>query len=111
MRPVTLTTDDASVDVVASAVCPMDYLISPFQVTLEAIVTGAATYTVEYTTDNPFAEDFDPATAHWIPVTNMTAAAADAEATLISPVRAIRMRQLTGAGSMELQITQAGMGN
>jgi hypothetical protein len=38
----------------------------------------------------------------------MSAATADASATLISPVTAIRMRQTAGNGSVQLRVVQAG---
>lgn len=104
MRPVTLNTTGVSV----SPVCPLDFRLTPFQVTLDADVTGAATYTVEYTSDDVFATTFNPATALWHPVTGMSGAAADAEATLISPVRGVRVNQTAGAGSVRLTVIQAG---
>jgi hypothetical protein len=109
MRPVNLTTSDASGGVKVSSVCPLDIYLKPFQVTLHSVLTGAATYTAEYTEDDPFLSTFDPATAVWTPVTAMSGASANAEATLISPVRAVRLRQTAGAGSAVLQVIQAGV--
>jgi hypothetical protein len=109
MRPITLNTADASGGVKNSAVCPMDLYISPFNVTLEAIVTGAVSYDVQYTKDDVYSPTFDATTAQWTSVTGMTAAVASAEATLISPVTAVRLVQNSGAGSVVLRILQAGL--
>lgn len=108
MRPITLTTSDASGGEQSTPVCPLDWRITPFQITLAADVTGTATFTVEYTSDDVFSATFNAATALWFPVTGMSAATADASATLISPVTAIRMRQTAGNGSVRLRVQQAG---
>lgn len=109
MRPITLTTSDASGGEKSTPVCPLDLYISPFNVTLQTIVTGAVTYTTEYTKDDVWATTFNPATAQWTAITGMTASAASAEETLISPVTALRMRQTAGAGSIVLRVLQAGI--
>lgn len=108
MRPVNLATSDASGGTQTTSVCPMDIRIAPFQASLSAVVTGAATYTVEYTEDDVWSSSFNPSTATWRPVTGMSAVSATSEATIISPVTGIRMRQTAGAGSVALRIVQAG---
>ena len=109
MRPVNLSTSDASGGAKSSAVCPMDRLISPFNVTLQTIVVGAVDYDVQYTKDDVFSPTFNPATAQWTTITNMDNAVADQEATLISPVTGVRLVQNGGAGSVTLRILQAGL--
>ena len=114
MRPVDLETNDASGDEQVTSVCPLDTYIRPFQVTLKTIVTGTVEYTVEYTEDRVFDANFDPDAANWLPIFsneeggNMFAATDNAEATLISTVTGVRMRQTAGNGSVLLQIRQAG---
>lgn len=108
MRPVLLTTTDASGGATRSATCPMDVRQAPFQVTISAIVTGTANYDVQYTKDDVWSPTFNPLTANWISVTGMAAATASAEATLISPVTAIRVVQNSGNGSMAVRIIQGG---
>lgn len=110
MRPVNLTTADASGGAKSSSVCVLDIYKTPFQVTLQALVTGTVAYTARYTKDDPFAAGFDPATANWTSITGMIAATASAEATLISPVRAVQLTQASGSGSVILQVIQAGAG-
>lgn len=108
MRPVYLQTSDASGEEQITDVCPPDIYLNPFNISLRADVDGTVEYTVEWTNDDVFDPDFDPATAQWTAVAGMTAANADANATLISPVRGIRLRQTAGAGSVNLAIVQSG---
>jgi hypothetical protein len=108
MRPVTLTTSDASGGAVSSAVCPPDIYLTPFQITLQTIVTGTVNYDVQYTKDDVFSTTFVVASAQWTSVTGMTGATANAEETLISPVTGIRVLQNSGSGSVSLRILQAG---
>lgn len=109
MRPVRLTTSDASGGAKASSVCPMDLYISPFNVTLQTLVTGTANYDIQYTKDDVFAVGYDPSTGQWTSLTGMTGATAAAEATLISPVTAVRILQNSGTGSVRLTVLQAGL--
>lgn len=92
----------------ASAPHPLNIEISPFQVTLEAIVTGTINYNIQYTKDKVQAAGYVAASGNWRSLTGMTGATASAEATLISPVTAVRILQNSGAGSVTLQIIEAG---
>lgn len=111
MRPIRQSTSDASVTPQATPVIPLDLYLAPFNVSLRAVVTGTATYTVEYTEDDVFAEGYDPddASSTWNPLDDMTDATATAYTTLVSPVTAVRMRQTLGDGSVELVVLQAGV--
>lgn len=82
--------------------------VSPFQITLQTLVTGSATYTVQYTKDNVDAPGYSPAAGHWVAIPAMSAATTSIEASLISPVTGIQVVQSAGAGSVVLQIVQAG---
>jgi hypothetical protein len=110
MRPITQTLSDASGGAKATPVIPPDQYLTPFNISLQVTVVGAATYTVEFTNDDVWAAGYDPngATANWTALTGMTGAAANANATIISPVTGIRMRQTAGAGSTTLRVVQAG---
>lgn len=108
MRPVTLTT----VGVENSPICPPDIYLNPFSVSLQAVVDGAATYTVEWTQDNIWDPAYDPddLSSTWNSVDDMEDATADATAIFTEPVRGFRLRQTIGAApnSVTLRIVQAG---
>lgn len=109
MRPVTLTTSNASGGTVNSSVCPMNLYAAVFLASLSVIVTGVATYSVQYTLDDVFSSSFNPATANWTDVAGMSGGTTSAEATVDSPVRGIRLSQTAGAGSVSLRIAQSGL--
>ena len=109
MRPVTLTTSDASGAAVASPVCPLDLYLTAFQVTLMTVVTGTVDYDLQYTQDDVYAGGYDPSTGNWKTVTGVDGATAAAEATLISPVTAVRILQNSGSGSVSCRVIQAGI--
>lgn len=106
MRPQTVTQSGVG----SSALrCP-DTGRNPFRVDFQAVVTGTvASYTVEYTKDNPFAAGFDASTAKWWP-TSVAAASADAEGSIQTIARAVRVRITTGTGSVALTMLQASHG-
>lgn len=110
MRPIIQTLSDASGGAKATAPLPPDIYLNPFSVSLQAEVTGVATYTVEWTQDDIWASGYDPdaGTSVWNAVDGMNAAVASATATFNQPVRAFRMRQTAGAGSVKLIIVQGG---
>jgi hypothetical protein len=104
MRPISVTT----VGVQSSPAIPVDWRIAPFQITLDTVVSAPATYDVQWTDDDPFAAGFIVSSANWNTLTGMAAATTSQNATLISPVRAIRINQTAGAGSVTLRVVQAG---
>jgi len=110
MRPIIQTLSDASGGAKSTAPLPPDIYLNPFSVSLQTEVTGAATYTVEWTQDDIWAAGYDPdaGTSVWNVVAGMDAAVVSATATFNEPVRAFRMRQTAGAGSVKLIIVQGG---
>lgn len=87
---------------------PLDYLISPFSVSIGVgNVTGTVLYKMQYTYDEVFDLAYNPATGNWFDSTAMTGKAAAFDTTLIAPVRAIRFVNV-GSGSFIAQIIQAG---
>lgn len=93
----------------SALLCP-DTGRNPFRVDMLAIVAGTvASYTVEYTKDNVFATGFDPATAVWWPTT-IAAASANAEGSIQTIARGVRVRITTGTGSVTLTLFQASHG-
>jgi hypothetical protein len=69
------------------------------------ITSGAATYTVEQTSD-----DFqDPnVTVNWVPVPGLSSLSANAEGSLLYPVRGVRLTINSGSGTCKFTMMQAG---
>lgn len=99
--------------VAVSAPFPMDVDVVNFAATFATKVTGTSTYNVEVTTDDVFPDinngdaAFNPATATWYPVTNMSAATANAIGNAVVPVTAVRLNCTAGTGTVVLTIVQA----
>jgi len=104
MRPVRVTTNGVSI----SPPVPIDQYLSPTNIGLAVVVTGAVTYTAEHTFDDVFAEDFDPLTATWFPHPTLQGLNVDADSNLAFPPVAVRLNQTAGAGSAIFNIIQAG---
>lgn len=109
MRPVRISTSDASGGAVASSPVPLDLYLTPFNVSLEALVTGTANYDVQFTEDDVFAAGYVPASGHWTSLAGITGATTSQQTTLVSPVTAVRILQNSGNGSVALRILQAGV--
>lgn len=87
---------------------PMDYFRNPFNVGLGATVTGTATYTVEHTFQQP---NTDPPTTPARVFSHETLAGATVsdDGNYAFPVAAIRLNVTAGAGTVTLDIIQAGI--
>lgn len=104
-RPKTLTTEDASGGTVNSSICPMNFNIQPFNVTVFTTVTGTATYTLQFT-----AEVTDTGTpTNWQNHPLMTGATTSSTVEFTSPVTAVRISQTAGTGRVSAQVLQAGI--
>ncbi|CAB4129523.1 hypothetical protein UFOVP118_81 [uncultured Caudovirales phage] len=106
MRPVSLSVTGVG----NSAVCPTDYYVSPFNIALNIVVTGTITYTVQYTFDDVYAANFNPATANWTNHPSLTAQTATKDSNIAYPVTGIRLTTSAGTGTAALTIIQAGGG-
>jgi hypothetical protein len=94
-------------DVGASLPIPLDYLISPFQVTAALeIQSGAVNATLQYTLDNIF----EPGPIVWFNDTILVGVAVNTVTSYVSPVRACRLVTNSGTGAAVLQLIQAGTG-
>lgn len=91
----------------ASQEIPLDQYVSPFNVSLAVIVTGTINYTVQFTFDDIFASNSGPFT--WFDHSDLTALAVDAEAVLVSVVRAVRILTNSGTGTGRFETQQAGL--
>lgn len=109
MRPVTVTTTDASADPVASPPVPLDIYLNPFNVSLQAVVTGTVDYDVQYTNDNIWDPAWDPDTANWTTYTDFDGETTSQSHPTTDVVRAVRLLQNSGDGSVQLTIVQSGL--
>lgn len=93
----------------STRVLPMNYRIANPAITSSCVVTGAVTYTVEYTMDDITASDFDPATARWSAIGGAQSnASTTSTLNLTVPVTGIRLRVSGGTGSVVATINQYG---
>lgn len=86
---------------------PLDQNISPFNVSLAVVITGTVDVTVQFTFDDVFADNSGPFV--WFDHTDMTNLTADGEATIVSPVKAVRVLTNSGTGTCRFEVAQAGL--
>jgi len=110
MRPVVYTLSDASGGTKTSNVYPPDNYVSPFNVAISVVVTGTATYTVQYTFDDVFASTYSAASGNWTDHPTLTTQTTTKDANVAYPVNGLRIRQTAGAGSVRCTFIQAGGG-
>jgi len=95
----------------SSGIYAVDYFQCPVNVGIQAVVTGTATYTVEYTLDDILDSGFVASTATWVAVaTNLNNATGNQNALFIIPSRGIRITIASGTGTVTATICQAGIG-
>ena len=106
MRPVTYTITGTG----TSSVYAPDHYVSPFNVALSVLVSGTVNYTVQYTFDDVFTGDYNPATGNWVDHPSLTAQTTTKDSNIAYPVRGIRLVVNSGTGSARLTSIQAGGG-
>jgi len=74
------------------------------------VVTGIITYSVEHTFDDPFDENFNPATADWITHPILDGLSATQDSNYAFPPQACRLITSAGAGTASLTVVQASGG-
>lgn len=105
MRPVRVQL--RSVDVTAPI--PLDHYRSPFSVSINVMLLGNLTYSVEHTYDNVFSPGFDVASAQWLSPTALASKGASAEGSYTAPVVAVRLNVTAYvSGSATMTVIQAG---
>jgi hypothetical protein len=92
-----------------TAPVPLDQYISPFNVSLAIVPAGTATYSVQYTFDNPFATTFNPTTAVWFDHPDLTSQTGNKNGNFAFPVQAIRLNVSTTDADVTFYSTQAGI--
>jgi hypothetical protein len=107
MRPIIVGTSDASGGTKNSSVVVLDYFGQP-EVSLQVVVTGSATWTVQQTLDNPNAEGVTPT---WFshPDPNMATQIVSRQGNYAYIPVAVRLQQTAGTGSAVLTVVQAGV--
>lgn len=99
MRPVTVSSSGISV----SPTVVTNYLQESFAIGFAAVVTGAATYTIQHTFD----DILNPAvTPTWFNHETLVDQVASQDGNYAFPVRGIRINQTVGAGSVALTVLQ-----
>lgn len=95
----------------SSGIYAVDYFRCPVNVGIQAVLSGTATYTVEYTLDDILDANFNAATATWTgATTDLTGASASKNGVLTVPCRGIRLTIASGTGSVVVTLCQAGIG-
>jgi type 1 fimbria pilin len=107
MRPTILSTSNASGGTKNSGVAVLDYYGRP-EVSLQVVVTGSATWTVQQSLDNPLTDGVTPT---WFshPDPNMVAQTINRQGNYAYIPVAVRLQQTAGTGSAILTIVQAGL--
>ena len=106
MRPVVYTVTGTQ----DSRVYVPDQYVSPFNIALSVLVSGVTNYTVQYTFDDVFAAAYNPATGNWVDHPSLTTQTATKDSNIAYPVRGIRIKANSGAGTATLTAIQAGGG-
>jgi hypothetical protein len=83
--------------------------ITPGNIAIGCVISATATYTVQHTYDDPFAANFNPATATWFDHPSMTAKTTNAESNYAYPPRAARLNVTASTGTVTITIIQAGV--
>lgn len=94
-----------------SAVLALDNFLNPFNVGLGATLTGSATFTIEYSFDDPMDSGYVADNSSWFPVTGFSAISASTGGFLTVPCKAVRINVASvasGVGSITLQVIQSG---
>ena len=107
MRPSVVATSNASVTTKNSNPVVLDYYGRP-EVSLQVVVTGTATWTVQQTLDNVLDSTVTPT---WFnhPDTNMNAQTVNRQGNYAYIPTAVRIQQTAGSGSTALTVVQAGL--
>jgi hypothetical protein len=107
MRPSTVSVSDASAGAKNSNPIVLDYY-GQYGVSLQVVVTGTATWTVQQSLDNPLTEG---ATVTYFdhPDPNMVAQIVNRQGNYAYNPVAVRIRQTAGTGSVRLTAVQVGL--
>ena len=107
MRPIQVTVSDASGGAKNSNPAVLDYY-GQFGVSIQVVVTGTATYTVQQTLDNPFTTA--SGSIVWLshPDANLVSQTVNRQGNYAYIPAAVRLVLNSGSGSAKLTIIQSG---
>jgi hypothetical protein len=106
MRPVVYSVTGVG----ESNVYAPDHYVSPFNLAVSVKVSGVITYTVQYTFDDVFSQNFNPASAAWSAHPSLTTQTTTKDSNIAYPVQGVRLITSSGTGTATLTIIQAGIG-
>jgi hypothetical protein len=103
VRPITLTLTNGQ-----SQVIPLDRYLNPFQVEVDAVITGTLTYGVQCSNDDPWSGN-PPTTFTTTPAAPIPAGSTTSlQGSVLVPVRQLYAAATAGTGSVTIRIIQAG---
>lgn len=92
-----------------SAVCAVDDFQTPFNIGIGAAITsGAATFNIEYSFDDPMAAGYSASTATWYIATGFSGVSVSTGGSFTVPCKAISINITSGTGTVTASIVQAG---
>lgn len=91
-----------------SGICVVDDFQTPFNIGIAVSLSATATFTVEYSLDDPNAAGYSPSTANWFVAPGFTSGSAAVAGSLTIPCRAICLNVSASTGSVTANIVQAG---
>jgi len=91
-----------------SAICVVDDFQTPFNIGVAVSLSATATFTVEYSLDDPNADGYSAASAAWFVAPGFTSGSAAVAGAITIPCRAICLNVSANTGTVTANIVQAG---
>jgi hypothetical protein len=91
-----------------SAICVVDDFQTPFNIGVAVALSATATFTVEYSLDDPNAEGYVASSASWYVAPGFTSGSAAIAGAITIPCRAICLNVSANTGTVTAKIVQAG---
>ena len=91
-----------------SNICVVDSFQAPFNIGIAVSLSSTATFTVEYSLNDPNADGYSAASASWYVAPGFTSGSAAVAGALVIPCRAICLNVSANAGTVTAKIVQAG---
>jgi len=88
----------------------VDDMQTPFNVGLSCVVSATATFSVEYSLQDPMAAGYTAGGATWHAATGFSAITATTGGALTIPCKAIRINASANTGTVTMTVVQSGPG-